>query len=150
MFFVKHDVKAKYQCVQKGTALTIAMFADGFFVTFCSTLFFYKKWKTLYHRVSLCMHCVFFVLLIAKNLLSTKWVNILRLCVFWIWVLDSVLRTVRNWLDLLFIILIQMHFNYCDWAHNFFPILSFLEGCCLWVFYFVMFCLKLELLSKTF
>lgn len=32
MFFVKHDVKAKYQCVQKGTALTIAMFADGFFV----------------------------------------------------------------------------------------------------------------------
>ena len=32
MFFVKHDVKAKYQCVQKSTALTIAMFADVFFV----------------------------------------------------------------------------------------------------------------------
>jgi hypothetical protein len=30
MFFVEHDVKAKYQCVQKGTAFTIAMFADGF------------------------------------------------------------------------------------------------------------------------
>jgi hypothetical protein len=25
MFFVEHDVKAKYQCVQKGTALTIAI-----------------------------------------------------------------------------------------------------------------------------
>ena len=73
MFFVKHDVKAKYQCVQKGTALTIAMFADCFFVViFWFNLIFYKEWKTLYHSVSLCMHCVFFVLLIGKNLLSTK------------------------------------------------------------------------------
>ena len=46
MFFVKHDVKAKYQCVQKGTALTIAMFADGFFVViFRSTLFFIRNGK---------------------------------------------------------------------------------------------------------
>jgi hypothetical protein len=40
MFFVKHDVKAKYQCVQKGTALTIAMFADGCFVIFWFNLIF--------------------------------------------------------------------------------------------------------------
>ena len=72
MFFVEHDVKAKYQCVQKGTALTIAMFADGIFVVIFGSTLFYKEWKTLYHSVSLCMHCVFFVLLIGKNLLSTK------------------------------------------------------------------------------
>jgi len=46
MFFVKHDVKAKYQCVQKGTALTIAMFADCFLqLFFGSTLFFVRNGK---------------------------------------------------------------------------------------------------------
>jgi hypothetical protein len=46
MFFVNHVVKAKYQCVQKGTAFTIAMFADGFFVViFRSTLFFIRNGK---------------------------------------------------------------------------------------------------------
>ena len=46
MFFVNHDVKAKYQCVQKGTAFTSAMFADGFFVViFVQPYFFIRNGK---------------------------------------------------------------------------------------------------------
>jgi hypothetical protein len=68
MFFINHDMKAKYPCVLIGTALTIAMFADGnFVVIFGSDLFFFKEWKTLYHGYSLCMHCVFLCYLLAKT-----------------------------------------------------------------------------------
>ena len=45
MFFVEHDVKAKYQCVQKGTALTIAMFADGILWLFLVQPYFIRNGK---------------------------------------------------------------------------------------------------------
>jgi hypothetical protein len=46
MFFINHDMKAKYQCVPIGTALTIAMFADGnLWLFLVQTYFFIRNGK---------------------------------------------------------------------------------------------------------
>jgi hypothetical protein len=72
MFFINHDMKAKYQCVPIGTALTIAMFADGNLWLFLVQTYFLIRNGKPYIMVIPYVCIVFFVLPIGKNLLSTK------------------------------------------------------------------------------
>ncbi len=58
IWFFLHDMKTSYQCAQKDTALTIAMFADGF-------LLFWVHIQGMENPISYlfwCMHCVYFSL----------------------------------------------------------------------------------------